>query len=340
MILAGDVGGTKCNLAVFDVREGSLQSVFEGYFENKKYPNFEGVVRDFLTQAGPTLTQNGGRIDAAGFGVAGPVVGQVVRATNLPWVLDAAALAAEFEVQRVVLLNDLEATGYGLQVLRPDELFTLNEGQPAKQANKALIAAGTGLGEAILFWDGERYVVSASEGGHCDFAPRNETEIQLLRFLQQRHQFVEYEMILSGRGFRMLHEFVAPGVTHPSFNIPGADPAPEITREGLAGTCPHCVKVLDLFVAVYGAEAGNLALKGLPRSGLYMAGGIAVKILEKMKDGTFVRAFREKAKLGNLLAKIPIYVVLNPRVPVLGAAARAVALAGISQSRVSPELSA
>jgi len=328
MILAGDVGGTKCNLAVFDDRKGTLQPIFQRLLPSRNYPDFESVIRDFLTQASPALAEIAGKITAAGFGVAGPVVDGRVRATNLPWILDAAALARKFAIEDVVLLNDLEASGYGLESLRPHDLFTLNPCTPVPGANKALIAAGTGLGEAILFWDGSRYIVSASEGGHCDFAPRTDTEIELLRFLQKRGVYLEYETILSGRGFRLLHEFVAPDVKHASFDTKGADPAPEIAQAGLAGTCPHCVKVLELFVAIYGAEAGNLALKSLPRSGMYVAGGIAVKILEKMKDGTFLRSFREKAILGNLLAQIPIYVVLNQHLPVLGAAARAAMLVG------------
>jgi len=326
MILAGDVGGTKCNLALFRTDGGTLRSIFQRRFESKKYPEFEKVVQDFLGQAGPALLAGHGKITAAGFGVAGAVVNQRVRATNLPWVVDAANLAREFQIPHILLLNDLEATGFGLEVLRPDELLTLNAGTPAPQANRALIAAGTGLGEAILFWDGARYVVAATEGGHCDFAPRNDSEIELLRFLKKRHEFADFELILSGRGFRTLHEFLDPSVKHPTFDTPGADPAPEITQLGLAGSCPVCVKALAMFAEIYGAEAGNLALKCLARGGVYVAGGIAVKILDKLRDGAFVRAFCAKANFGILLSQIPIYIVLNTDVPLLGAAARAAAV--------------
>ena len=326
MILAGDVGGTKCNLAIFRTDGGTLRSIFQRRFESKKYPEFEKVVQDFLAQAGPALPAGQGKITAAGFGVAGAVVNQRVRATNLPWVVDAANLAREFQIPHILLLNDLEATGFGLEVLRPDELLTLNAGTPAPQANRALIAAGTGLGEAILFWDGARYVVAATEGGHCDFAPRNDSEIELLRFLKKRHEFADFELILSGRGFRTLHEFLDPSIKHPTFDTPGADPALEITQLGLAGSCPVCVKALAMFAEIYGAEAGNLALKCLARGGVYVAGGIAVKILDKLRDGAFVRSFCAKANFGILLSQIPIYVVLNTDVPLLGAAARAAAV--------------
>ena len=329
MILAGDVGGTKCNLALFRTDAGTLRPVFQRRFESKKYPEFEKVIQDFLAQVGPSIAAGQGTITAAGFGVAGAVVSQRVRATNLPWVVDAASLGQEFQIPHVVLLNDLEATGYGLEVLRTDELFTLNQGLPAPQANRALIAAGTGLGEAILFWDGSGHIVAATEGGHCDFAPRNDTEIELLRFLKKRHEFADFELILSGRGFRTLHEFLDSSIKHASFDAPGADPAPEITQMGLAGSCRVCVQSLELFVEIYGSEAGNLALKCLARGGVYVAGGIAVKILNKLKDGSFVRAFCGKASFGILLSQIPIYVVLNTDVPLLGAAARAAAVSGV-----------
>jgi len=329
VILAGDVGGTKCNLALFDTRQGTLRRVAHCRFPSKDYPHFEEIVSEFTRHITESIPESAGKIVAAGFGVAGPVVNQTVRATNLPWLVDAASLERLLGVEHVLLLNDLQATAYSLAVLRPDELYVLNEGTPDSTAAKALIAAGTGLGEAILFWDGDRYVVAPSEGGHADLAPRTEQEIELLRFLKQRHAHVSFELILSGRGFRTVHEFLDPTVKHPSFDDPGADPAPEITRGGLEGSCPVCVQTLDLWTALYGAEAGNLALKVLARGGFYVAGGIAVKILPKLKDGTFVRSFCEKSKFGILLSQIPIYVVLNEDAPLLGAAAQAAAEAGI-----------
>ncbi len=329
MILAGDVGGTKCNLALFEARLGTLRRVAQRRFESKNYSAFEEIVTEFARQTGESGSEAGrGKITAAGFGVAGPVINHQVRATNLPWVIDGASLGRILGIRRVILLNDLEATAHSLELLRPAELCVLNEGVPGAQATRALIAAGTGLGEAILFWDGSRYLVAASEGGHADLAPRTEQEIELLRFLKKRYAHVSFELVLSGRGFRTIHEFIDPALKHSGFDVPGADPAPEITQRGLAGTCPVCVQTLDLWTALYGAEAGNLALKVLARGGVYVAGGIAVKILRKLQDGTFLRAFCEKSKFGILLGQIPIYVVLNEDAPLLGAAAQAAAVVG------------
>ena len=327
MILAGDVGGTKCNLALFEIRCGSLERVAKRRFASKDYGRFEEIAAEFLSQtASERAKGRAGKITAAGFGVAGVVLEQRVRATNLPWVVDGASLAHTLGIKHVLLLNDLEATAHSIELLRPSELCTLNEGVPVPGANRALIAAGTGLGEAILFWNSGRYIVSATEGGHADLAPRTEKEIELLRFLKKRYDHVSFEVVLSGRGFRTIHEFLDPACKHPSFDVPYADPAPEITRLALERSCTVCGETLEIWTALYGAEAGNLALKALARGGVYVAGGIAPKILPKMKDGTFVRAFCEKEKFGVLLGQIPIHVVLNEDAPLLGAAARAASL--------------
>ncbi len=268
-------------------------------------------------------------MEAAGFGVAGPVIDRRVKATNLPWTVDAASLAAQLSTPHVVLLNDLEATAHSLALLSPDELATLNRGRPAPQATQALLAAGTGLGEATLFWDGQRHIVVSSEGGHVDFAPRTEPEIELLRFMKKQHEFVSIELILSGRGFRTIHTFLNASVQHPSFEGPEADAAPEITRLAMEGKCPVCTETLDLWVSMYGSEAGNLALKVLARGGIWVAGGIAVKIRKKMEDGTFFRAFCAKEKFGALLAQIPIQMVLNEEAPLIGAMFQAMQAAGL-----------
>jgi glucokinase len=246
-----------------------------------------------------------------------------VKATNLPWVVDGAELAKQLGTRHIVLLNDLEACGYSIELLRPAELATLNAGQPAPRAAKVLIAAGTGLGEAVLYWDGARYFVASSEGGHADLAPRTEQEIELLRYLKKSDECVSWEMILSGRGFLTIHNFLDPSAKHPSFDQSGVDAAPEITEQGLAGTCAVCVRTLELWTAMYGAEAGNMALRAIARNGVYIAGGIAVKILPKLKDGTFFRAFCQKAKFVEMLAQIPVHVVLNEKAPLLGAATQA-----------------
>jgi glucokinase len=328
VILAGDVGGTKCNLALFEARWGTLRRHAQRRFESKNYAHFEDVVSEFVQYAAGNLGSERGKVTAAAFGVAGPVIDHRVRATNLPWLVDGASLEHILGIEHVTLMNDLEATAHSLELLRPSELCVLNEGTPAPQATRALIAAGTGLGEAILFWDGQRHVVAATEGGHADFAPRTDQEIELLRFLKKQHTHVSFELVLSGRGFLSIHEFLDASVRHPGFDAPDADPAPEITQLALAGACPVCVQTLDIWTAIYGAEAGNLALKALARGGMYVAGGIAVKILPKLKDGTFLRAFTDKGRFGILLGQVPIYVVLNEDAPLLGAAAQAAATVG------------
>ncbi len=323
MILAGDVGGTKCNLALYDRQGSEFQKTFDRRYQSRQHATFGEIVENFVSDARNAKITGVSQIEAAGFGVAGPVIDRRVKATNLPWIVDADELGAQLFTQHVVLLNDLEATGYSLASLKPSEVATLNRGTPSPKAPQALVAAGTGLGEAILFWDGDRYIVSSSEGGHSDFAPRTEREIELLRYLKKRNEFVSEELILSGRGFRTIHEFLDPSMTHPSFVGPDADAAPEITRLGLAGTCPVCVQALDLWVTLYGAETGNLALKALARGGVWVAGGIAVKIRSKMEDGTFFRAFCEKEKFSEVMAQIPIYMILNEEAPLIGAMSQA-----------------
>jgi len=323
VILAGDVGGTKCNLALFSEYEGKLTTVFRQRFASKEFAHFDLIVKEFSRQAATHLSSD--RVVAAGFGVAGPVIDNHVRATNLPWTVDARTLEKELGVDNVVLMNDLGASGHSIEHLLADEFCVLNPGKPERGGTRALIAAGTGLGQSIMFWDGTRYRIVPSEGGHSDFAPHTDQQIELLRFMRRRYPQVSFELILSGRGFRTIHEFLAPSVRHHSFEDPDADPAPEITQYGLAKTCPVCVETLDLWTSIYGAEAGNLALKVLALGGVYVAGGIAVKIIEKMKDGRFFNAFRDKWKFENLLSNIPVSVVLNESAPLLGAAYEALA---------------
>lgn len=325
MILAGDVGGTKCNLALFEENTGQLTAVFEQRFPSKQFAEFDLIVAEFLRE---TANHSKGRqIIGAGFGVAGPVVKNHVKATNLPWVVDGASLATLIKVPQVVLLNDLRATAHSLEHLPATDFCVLNPGKPEPGATRALLAAGTGLGQAFLVWDGKRYRPAPSEGGHTDFAPHTDQQIELLRFMKRRYPQVSWELILSGRGFRTLHEFLDASVRHASFEDPDADPAPEITRLGLEKSCPTCVATLDLWTAIYGAEAGNLALKVLALGGVFVAGGIAVKVLEKMKDGTFLKYFVDKWKFENLLRNIPVSIVLNESAPLIGAAHEALAAA-------------
>ena len=330
MILAGDIGGTKCNLALYEIHGKSHRKIIDQRYKSREFPSFDEMISKFLSQT-HAETKGAGKhyIEAAGFGVAGPVIDHRVKATNLPWIVDRATLATQLGTPHVVLLNDLEATAYSLALLTPTELSTLNQGAPSPKSTQALLAAGTGLGEAILFWDGKQHLVASSEGGHTDFAPRTEQEIELLRYMKKFNEFVSVELILSGRGFRTIHTFLDASVQHPSFADPAADAAPEITRLALAGECPVCVQTLDLWVAIYGAEAGNLALKVLARGGVWVAGGIAVKIRKKMEDGAFFRSFCEKEKFAAFLAQIPIRMVLNEEAPLVGAMSQAIRAAGI-----------
>jgi len=318
VILAGDVGGTKTALALFELRDGALVLEREATLPSREFPAFEDAVARFLD--GGTRPA----VEAACFGVAGSVVNGRSVTTNLPWQLDEATLAASIPARRVRLLNDLEATGYGVLTLPPTALEPLQRGA-ARRGNMVLIAAGTGLGEALLIWDGQRHLVVASEGGHVDFAPRTDLETELLRFLRKELGRVSYERVLSGPGlynvYRVLRD--TGGLPEPSWlhdRIATGDPSAVVSEVGLAGGHPLCVQALDLFVSVYGAEAGNLALKALAVGGVFVGGGIAPKIRAKLADGTFVTAFCDKGRFAELMASIPVSLVLEPRAALLGAA--------------------
>jgi glucokinase len=313
VILAGDIGGTKTNLGLFDVQQGKLNRVAEKRYPSREHKGLEEIVADFVSVTGAKPT-------AAGFGIAGPVVDNRVRTGNLPWVIDGATMAKQLGLERVRLLNDLEAAAFGISVMGPTDLETLHAGVDAPQAPRVVIAAGTGLGEAILFWDGSKHIPTATEGGHADFAPHTDQQVDLWKFIKARSEFVSNELILSGRGFKILHEFLNPGVRHPGFDDSSIDPAPEITRMALSKECPVCVAALDLWVEIYGSEAGNLVVRSVARGGVYVAGGIAVKILPVLKHGRFAAALRHKEKMTDFLAQVPIHVVLDEECPLKGAA--------------------
>ena len=325
MILAGDVGGTKCNLGLF-LQEGlTLRSVFQRRLATRDYAGFEDLVEDFLKQAiAADANAKAPAIDAAGFGVAGVVAGGRHYSENLPWVVDVSALARMLNLTNIRLLNDLTATALSLERLSLNDFVSLNPGTPAHNATRAVIAAGTGLGEAILFWDGEKYQVAPAEGGQTDFAPRTEREIQLLSHLRVQLPQVSCEEIISGRGFRRIHEFLNPAVRHASFEASfesaEGNAASEITQRGLAHSCPVCVETLEFWTEIFGGVTGNFALQTMALGGIYIAGGIAVKILSKLKDGTFFKSFCGTSKLAPVLALIPISVVVNENAPIWGAA--------------------
>ena len=313
MILAGDIGGTKTNLGIFDVQQGKLTKVGDKRYPSREHKGLEEIVADFVKVTGVKAT-------AAAFGIAGPVVDNCVRTGNLPWVIDGATMAGLLGLDRVRLLNDLEAAAYGIGVTGPGDLETLREGVPAPHAPRAVIAAGTGLGEAILFWDGAKHIPTATEGGHADFAPQTAQQIELWKFIKARGEFVSNELILSGRGFKTLHEFLGPDVRHPGFDDPSVDPAPEITRLALAKECPVCVAAMNLWVEIYGSEAGNLVVRTVARGGLYIAGGIAVKILPYLRSGKFLDAMQHKEKMTDFLSHVPVRVVLDEECPLKCAA--------------------
>jgi glucokinase len=312
MILAGDLGGTKSNLGLFEIQAGKLACGFIKRYATQEHKSLEEVVTDFLNETK-------GKVTAASFGIAGPVVQNRVHATNFPWIVDGAEMARHLGLSRVRLLNDLEAAAFGIGVMEPADLEVIHPGVFVSQANRAVIAAGTGLGEAILFWDGAQHVPMATEGGHADFAPHTGQHAELWQFLKQHEEYVSVEMILSGGGFKRVHEFLDPLVRH-DFDVPGIDPAPTITERGLSGECPVCAATLDLWVDIYGSEAGNLAVRAMARGGIFVAGGIAVKILPKMTNGRFAAAVKDKEKMGAYLEQVPVVVVLNEKCPLMGAA--------------------
>jgi len=335
MILAGDIGGTKCNLAVFEVQDLSLRVLFKKRYATSDFSSLAEMIeryfRECSAEAGADPRH---RIAAAGFGVAGAVVNGRLVANNIPWNLTATALAQflNLQLEQLNLINDLVATAYGLPHLAPEDFLVLNTGTPQIKGNQALIAAGTGLGEAMMFWDGEEYRASPSEGGSADFAPRTDREIQLLTSLKMRMERVSCEEIFSGRGFRKLHEFLNPSVVHPTFEEPESASAGEITHNALAATCPVCVEALDWWIDAFGAEAGNLALRVLAYGGVYFAGGIVLKILSKLPESRFCQSFADKGRLSSVLSKIPISIVLNEDAPLLGAAYQALRTVPASQS--------
>jgi glucokinase len=326
MILAGDIGGTKTNLAIFTIEGDHPSPVVESTLTSKDYGGLEDLVRQFLDEATshhPWVTID--QISRACFGVAGPVVDDRSEATNLPWVIDAKGLERTLRLKRVSVINDLVATAYGIPALKPEEVFVLNEGRSHPGGNMALIAAGTGLGEAILFWDGEVYRTVASEGGHADLAPRNALEIELLQNLLSQFHRVSYERVLSGPGIFNIYSFLkqAGYGQEPSWlaeKFQGQDPSAVITEAAMRGESDLCVRTLHLFVSLYGAEAGNLALKALATGGVYIGGGIAPKILDQLKDGTFMAAFTDKGRLSPVLEATPVRVILNPKTALYGAA--------------------
>jgi glucokinase len=321
-VLAGDIGGTKTRLAVFDVPGDvtgtTLQTVAEEVYSSRDYPTFAEIVRLFMTRH-----QCG--CESACFGVAGPVRNGVATTTNLPWKLVASDLGDELEITQVALLNDLEANAWGIQTLAADDFCVLQNGERNPAGNAAVIAAGTGLGEAGMYRDGRRQRPFATEGGHTDFSPANELEFELFCFLFRQFAHVSWERVLSGPGLVNIHTFLrayhnseAPGWLAESMGT--GDPAAVISQAALLERDEICVEALDLFVHFYGVEAGNLALKMMATGGVYLGGGIAPKIIEKLQGELFIQGFRSKGRMQHLLESMPVRVILNDKTALYGPA--------------------
>jgi len=301
VILAGDIGGTNTRLALVD--SDARSPVALEIYPSAAHTSLEEMLRAFLAV-------HPARLDAAAFAVAGPVQDAQVQVTNLPWRVGAASVAEALGVGGVLLLNDLEANAWGLAALGRDDYFVLNEGRPDATGNAAVCSAGTGLGEAGLYWDGTRHHPFACEGGHTDFAPLGDRQVGLYEFLAGQYEHVSYERVCSGIGLVNIYRYLA-GACDLT--------AAEISRLALAREDSTAVEALDLMVEIYGAEAGNLALKIMATGGVYLGGGIPPRILEKLEDGSFMHAFTEKGRFGALLSTIPVRVVLNDRTALMGA---------------------
>jgi glucokinase len=301
MILAGDIGGTKTHVALF-TREG------RGPLHLSTYPSGEHDGLDTMVQA--FLADHPAEVSHACFGVAGPVRNGVCETTNLVWPVEANALAELLDLPRVHLINDLEANAYGVAALEPQDFAVLNDGDPQAAGNAAVVSAGTGLGEAGLYWDGERHRPFACEGGHADFAPRDELQAGLYRYLAAEYKHVSYERVCSGMGLVNIYRYLGGS---------GAD-ARKISRDAVEGTDERASTALDLMISIYGAEAGNVALTIMATGGVYLGGGIAPRILPRLSDGSFMRAFIDKGRFSSLLKAIPVRVILNDKAALLGAA--------------------
>ena len=316
-ILAGDIGGTKTRLALVEVTGTQVKIQHEVSYPSRDYPLFESLLAGFLSGVDVPVH--------AAFGIAGPVQGRVVQTTNLPWRIDADSLQQRFGFISCTLLNDLEATAYGLPALRDADLLMLQAGSSDACGNAAVIAAGTGLGEAGLFWDGQQHQPFATEGGHTSFTAGSELEFALLCHLRQQYQHVSWERVVSGMGIVSVHEFL-----RSYLNVPVPDELAEAMRNGdaaalianaaLARRDEICVETMSCFVKLYGAEAGNLALKVMSRGGIYLGGGIAPKILPLLQTGDFLEAFRNKGRMRPLLEAMPVKVILNDRAALFGPA--------------------
>jgi glucokinase len=323
MILAGDIGGTKCHLALFPDDSDETHPIVERTFRSKEFPGLQHVTTAFLQEEEVRSVTE--KIRHVCFGIAGPVVKGRVKTPNLPWTVTVEELEDSLG-KKVSLINDLEAMGFGVLTLNKEQIHTLHQGNEVTTGHMALIAAGTGLGEALLIHTPTSVLPVPSEGGHTDFAPRNSFEIDLLKYCMKTWKHVSYERVLSGPGLYQIYSFLRDSDDlETSSEVrqrieTDPDPSAVISESALSGECPFCVRALDTFVSIYGAEAGNLALTAKTTGGVYLGGGIAPKILEKLKNGTFLSAFFDKGRMEALLKSIPVHVILEPKTALHGAA--------------------
>ncbi|NGX32648.1 MAG: Glucokinase [Candidatus Anoxychlamydiales bacterium] len=317
MMLSGDIGGTNTRLALYEYNK-PLKLIKEERFLSSNYTTLLSAIHAFLKNENV-------KIEAASFGVAGPVRNGKCRATNLPWLIDIHEIAKDLNISKAYLLNDLEANAYGVECLKENELFVLNEGDENAKGNACIVAAGTGLGEAGMYFNGKRHLPFACEGGHTDFGPQNDLEIGLLKFLQKKYGHVSYERILTGAGIYNLYEFLVENNIEPkdekldSELKKHSEPQVIITKKGVNKENKTCERVIDWFVSMYGAEAGNAALKFFALGGVYIGGGIVPKILDRLQDGSFMKAFADKGRFSKLMMSMPVKVILNDRAALLGA---------------------
>ena len=329
MILAGDVGGTKVHLALYNFEAGKLKSVREQKFPAANFACLDDVVHRFLAEEDDHPGIDRKEIAGACFGCPGPVRDGHLKLTNLPWTLDARALRTSLGIEHIFLINDLEANGYGIPELANHAVHTLHPGDPGTVGHRGLISAGTGLGEALLIWDArqKQHIPVPSEGGHCDFAARNDQEIALLEYLRRTLKGrVSFERVVSGLGIKNVYAFLKDDqkMEEPAWlaeRMRNEDPNAVIGSCAEEGSSELCVKTMQIFASAFGAEAGNLALKVLSAGGLYLGGGIAPKILKTLSNGAFLEAFLDKGRMNPLLQAMPVRVILDDTCALLGAAA-------------------
>ena len=325
MILAGDLGGTKTNLGVYRIGHAKKDLLLDvatfQTFHNADFSSLEDLLAKYLADIE-------GKIRSAIFAVAGPVINGQVKITNLPWVISEEQLCVKTGIPKIKLINDLEATAYAVPFLAPDQKHSLNQGVPLEGGTIAVIAPGTGLGESFLTWDGSRYYAHAAEGSHVEFAPTNQLQLRLLDYLLSSHEHVSYERVCSGMGIPNIYAFLKDEhkIEEPDWLrkelLEGDDPTAIIVTHALDEecVCEICRATLDIFIAILGAEAGNLALKTMARGGVYVGGGIPPRILKELENGPFLESFKSKGRMSKIMADIPVHVILDPRVAVFGAA--------------------